>query len=294
MLADGTQRILVVGGTGMLGAPVVRRLAADGYVVRALAREPARAGGLFDDAVEIVAGDVTRPDTLPSAVDGCQGLYVSLRGNFDAGDYAAVEDRGLANLLRAAKTAGVGRVGLISGAGDTTGNERFLPVRIKLRAEAHVRDSGIPWMIFRCTHFMESLDLFVRGGKAVVIGHQPHPYHYVAAADYAAMVSRAFALNEAADCAFTILGPEALTMEQALRIYIDELAPQLKPGHVPAFALKLIGTLTRNRELIYTADLFASFTRVGESGDPGPANELLGRPRTTLREWCAARKSTVP
>ncbi len=274
----------------MLGKPVARNLAAAGYTVRVMARDPTSAHAQLGDISEIVQGDVTRPETLDAAVRDCQGLYVSLRGNFDAGDYAAVEGQGLGHLLAAARNAGVSRVGIISGAGRTAENTHRFPVRIKLQAEERVRSSGMEWMIFRCTHFMESLDLFVRGNKAVIIGRQPHAYHYLAVPDYAAMVSKAFGCDAAANREFTILGPESLTMEQALSIYIRELAPQLTIKHVPASLLWLIGKLTGNASLAFTADLFASFTQVGESGDPEPANDLLGAPRTTLLQWCAARK----
>lgn len=277
----------------MLGTPVAQNLAASGYRLRVLARDPASAFARFGDVAEIVQGDVTRPETLESAVRDCQWLYVSLRGNFDAGDYASVEGKGLGNLLAAANRAGVARVGIISGAGQTAENAHRLPVRIKLQAEERVRSAGMAWTIFRCTHFMESLDLFVRGNKAVIIGHQPHAYHYLAASDYAAMVSKAFGCDAAINREFTILGPEPLTMEQALRIYIRELAPHLTVGHVPAWLLRLLGRLTTNSSLVFTADLFASFTQVGESGDPGPANDLLGAPRTTLLQWCAARRSAL-
>src|SRR5262249_37404370 len=43
------RRILVVGGTGMLGQPVVRRLLADGYPVRVLSRAPDRARALLGE-----------------------------------------------------------------------------------------------------------------------------------------------------------------------------------------------------------------------------------------------------
>lgn len=288
---NGQTRILVAGATGMLGAPVARRLMADGFRVRVLARDATRAANLFGTGAEIVAGDVTRPDTLIPAVRDCGALYVSLRGNFDTGEYASVEVGGLENLLSSARQAGVRRIAMISGAGQNSGNENLLPVRIKMRAEELIRSSGVAWTIFRCTHFMESLDLFVRGNRAIIIGRQPCPFHYLAAVDYAAMVSRAFSLEAAAGQAFTILGPEPFTMRQALDVYIRELAPHLKLGMTPDWVLRLIGRLSRKQELVYLADLFASFPRVGEIGDPEPANSLLGKPATTLVEWCAARKA---
>jgi len=67
-----------------------------------------------------------------------------------------------------------------------------------LAAEQAARSSGVPFTIFRCTMFMETLPKFVRDGKAMVMGRQPHPWRWLAADDYAAMVARAYELPEAA------------------------------------------------------------------------------------------------
>lgn len=284
------ERILVVGATGMLGAPVTRRLIADGYIVRILSRDRRKAETLFGKDVEIVQADVTRPESLPSAVAHCDGLYISLRGSNNFDSYEAVEARGLQNVLSAARASPIARVAYISGAGQSEGNESLLPVLIKLQAERQLRSCGMAFTIFRCTHFMESLDLFVHGNRVTVLGHQPHAYHYIAAADYAAMVSRSFRCAQAANQILTVWGPEALTMHAALEIYVRELAPELKLGRMPLPVARLIGRLTRNQDLRFAAELFAGFSRVGEVGDPQPANSMLGAPATNLLRWCAQRK----
>ena len=71
MLLRMRDRILIVGATGMLGAPVARRLIADGWRVRGLVRDPASARARFGDAIEWIAGDVTEPASLDAAFDGC-------------------------------------------------------------------------------------------------------------------------------------------------------------------------------------------------------------------------------
>ena len=52
-------KILILGGTGLLGTPVARRLQADGFAVRLLARDPDKARAMFDETFEVVTGDVT-------------------------------------------------------------------------------------------------------------------------------------------------------------------------------------------------------------------------------------------
>src|SRR5262245_62543433 len=62
--------VLVVGGTRGTGLLIARLLRLRGRTVRVLARDPARARPLLDPAIDIVAGDITRPDTLPQNVAG--------------------------------------------------------------------------------------------------------------------------------------------------------------------------------------------------------------------------------
>src|SRR5438552_19074757 len=62
------QVVLVIGGTRGTGLLIVESLARDGYRVRALARNPGQAAPRLGPGVEVVPGDVTRPETLHAAV----------------------------------------------------------------------------------------------------------------------------------------------------------------------------------------------------------------------------------
>lgn len=282
-----TMRILVVGATGMLGAPVAQRLAAEGFAVRALVRDAHAARARLDSAIEAVTGDVTRPETLAPALEGCDGLYVSLRGRNDVASYEAIEVNGVRNLAAAAaRTGRVQRLIYISGAGRTAGNERHFPVRIKAAAEAAIRASGVPFTILRATHFMESLPLFVRGRRATVLGRQPHRYHYLAAADYARMVAQAFREPRAAGRTLTALGPAAYTMAEALAVFTRSALSGVQVDSLPLPLARLIARLTGNRDLRFAAELFAAFAAIGEEGDAAEANALLGAPAIELEQWC--------
>jgi uncharacterized protein YbjT (DUF2867 family) len=75
--------ILVVGATGGVGQRVVKRLLQQGYPVRALVRDLERAKTILGDRPQLVAGDVTQPETLKSefmqgvqAVISCLGTRV--------------------------------------------------------------------------------------------------------------------------------------------------------------------------------------------------------------------------
>ena len=284
--------VLVVGGTGMLGAPVVEALLAAGRPVRVLGRSATKIAQAFGGRVEAVEGDVRDAGVTARAVAGVTAVHLNLRAASPV-EFETLEAAGAASIAAAAATAGVQRLGLLSGAGIEAGDPRLLPVRAKQAAEGVLRGSGVPWTIFRATHFMESLDLFVRGKAASLIGNQPHAYHYLAAADFGRMVAAAYATPAAANQALTMLGPQAFTMRAALEVYIRELRPDLKLSVAPLPMIRLIGLLTGKADLRHAAVLFDAFRRLPETGDRALADRLLGAATTTLSAWCARRRAVA-
>ncbi|MBI5873754.1 MAG: NAD(P)H-binding protein [Candidatus Omnitrophica bacterium] len=280
------QLILVVGATGMLGEPVARQLEKDGYAVRVLARNPEKAKAKLGDSFELVRGDVEVPSSLEKAIEGCFGVHINLRGGPKAEDFERIEHRGTVNVVDVSARLGVQRITYLSGAAVFEKNSWFPSVKAKLQAESAIRESGVPYSIFCATHFMESLSLAIRGKRASVIGQQPHPLHWLAASDYAKMVSKSFRLPEAANKRFFVYGPEALTMTEALKKYCSIVHPGVKVSSVPIWLLSLIGMVSFNAELQFIAELMRFFEKVGEGGEPTEANRLLGTPTTTLEQWC--------
>jgi dihydroflavonol-4-reductase len=67
--------VLVTGGTGFVGANLVRELVADGHSVRVLARRGGDRRALEGCRVDIVEGDLLDPGSLRAAVAGVQHVY---------------------------------------------------------------------------------------------------------------------------------------------------------------------------------------------------------------------------
>ncbi len=67
-MPEGT--VLVTGATGMVGSAVAQRLVEVGYCVRAMVRDTSRPGPLRGLPVELVAGDLGAPETLPATLKG--------------------------------------------------------------------------------------------------------------------------------------------------------------------------------------------------------------------------------
>ena len=97
----------LTGGTGFVGSHLAEALLGAGYRVRALVRRPASPGWLSGMDVEVVAGDVRNPASLPSFVDGAD-LVVHAAGTTAArslAEYRACNAAGTRHLLDAALSA---------------------------------------------------------------------------------------------------------------------------------------------------------------------------------------------
>ncbi|MBK8975936.1 MAG: NAD(P)H-binding protein [Planctomycetes bacterium] len=283
------ETVLVVGARGMLGEPVARRLAADGHTVRVMSRSRERVAARFGAGFDAVGGDVEDLDALRTAMRGCTAVHLNLSGGADWD----LERRGAEAASRVAAELGVRRLTVISGASTCEENAWFPGTRAKLEAERAIAGSGAPFTVFRCTMFMELLPKLVRGGRAMILGDQPTPWHWVAADDFAAMVSRALGTAEAAGRTLYVHGPEALTFEEAMRIYQPICAPGAKVTTVPFWLLRLMSWMPGRAELRHVGlPIMRYFTKVREIGDAAEANALLGAAATTLRAWSAARAGT--
>ena len=280
-----SKKILVVGATGMLGTPVARKLLTDGFSVRVLARNPEKAAQKLGDGFEYVPGDVENPESLRSALAGCDGVHINLAGGSTPEEYDRIEHRGTANVAQAAQEMGARRLTYLSGTSVRESNTWFYETKAKYQAEQAIITSGAAYTIFRASWFYESLPLFVRGKSATMIGKQPHPIHWLAADDYARMVSRAYQTPDSEKRILYLYGPEAIPMTDALRSYCAIAAPEAKISSPPSWLASLFATLTGNSKLKDVTRLLAYYEKFQEDNDPGEANTLLGKPTTTLEAW---------
>lgn len=112
-MAGDAPLVLVTGGTGFIGRHLCRRLLADGCRVRVLSRNAASRGDL-DGAVEVAAGDVTSPASLPAALAGADTVFhlASALGAtpFGPQGFFAVNAEGTRHVLAAARAAGTRRI----------------------------------------------------------------------------------------------------------------------------------------------------------------------------------------
>ena len=106
----------------------------------------------FPESVELARGDVTEPASLPAACEGVAAVVnlaaITADRKAPPGGYDAVNAVGAANLVDAAKQAGVERLVHIGGIDTSTGPAGpYLAGR--RRGEQAIIDSGIPWAVLQ-------------------------------------------------------------------------------------------------------------------------------------------------
>ncbi len=275
-------KVLVIGASGLLAKPVIRHMDKAGFQLRLFSRSVNQS--MFDKEFEMIQGDVFNLNDLNKAMTGCDAVHLSLSTANEALAAKIVTDSALQK--------GIKLISTISGCTVSVENRWFPMIENKYQAEQTIINSGIPYMIFRPTWFFESLDLMIRDGKAMLLGKQPNPSHWVAADDLARMVATAYGKPEAKNKIFFIFGPEQHLMKDLLEKYCKLRYPEIKKvSSVPIWMMKMIGLLTGNKQLKGVASLFAYFEKVNELGNPDETNALLGKPIITFENWIQSKAS---
>src|SRR5438477_9564964 len=104
-----SDRVLIIGGTRGTGFLIAKLLKRHGYRVRAIARNEAEAKRKFGAGVEVVSGDVTKPETLSVAMkDVNHIIFTAGVTKCPAGEQLvmATDYDGIKNTLAAGKQAG--------------------------------------------------------------------------------------------------------------------------------------------------------------------------------------------
>ncbi|MER6622425.1 NAD(P)H-binding protein [Streptomyces sp. NPDC000931] len=270
--------ILVTGATGHVGGELVAALARSGRPVRALLRKPAAADALPDGA-ESAVGDLDRPASLRSALDGARGLFL-LPGYAD-----------MPGLLAEARAAGVEHVVLLSSIAAPDGDLDNAISRFMIRSEEAVRASGVPWTILRPSGFMSNTLQWT--GQLAAGDEVREAFPDVAVAmvdpyDIAAVAARVLLDPDHFGQAHALSGPEALRPADRVRVLArvldrplrftglsDDEARRTMEGSVP-------------QEYI---DAFFRYYADGTLDDSvvrPTVRNLLGRGPRTFTEWATA------
>jgi uncharacterized protein YbjT (DUF2867 family) len=238
--------VLLVGGTGLLGGEIARRLARDGVPFRALVRPASDSTALRALGAEIAGGDMRDTASLEAACAGI-GTVISTANSLArllAGDgsvsIASVDEAGNANLLAAAERAGVERFLFLSMGGGVMDSHSPI-VDAKRRMEQRLAVSRIRDVIVRPDMFQEvwmspAVGFDWQKRSVRIYGKGMTPHRYVAVGDVAEAVVRLAAADDPPR-EVELEGPVAMSRLEAVAAFERALATPIKVAHVPRAAL---------------------------------------------------------
>jgi uncharacterized protein YbjT (DUF2867 family) len=142
-------RVLVTGGTGVIGKASVDALLERGHTVRLLSRHAEQAVAIWEEGVEPFAGNVTNAEDVRGAAEGCDVVLhiVGIVDETPNRTFEQVNVEGTRAMVREAERAGVGRFVFISSLGADVGESEYH--RSKREAEAIVQAFSREWVILR-------------------------------------------------------------------------------------------------------------------------------------------------
>lgn len=262
---------LVIGARGSVGRHVLDQLLSAGEPVRASVRDAAAAG--LPDGVPVVVADLTRPETLPAALDGVRKVFL----------YCLPD--GIEGFVKAATAAGVDHVVALSSGSvalpDVAGNPIAEDHRL---VEQALADSGLRWTPIRplvlannalnWTHSIRANDSV----RLVYADALTAPVHE---RDIAAV---AVAALRGADGASAVLtGPELMSQRRQVEliaqatgrpIRVEALSPEQGREHLRRFMSARFADAV--------VDILAA-TTAGVVTDT--AREVLGRAPIPFEQW---------
>ncbi|MBK8127448.1 MAG: NAD(P)H-binding protein [bacterium] len=279
--------IAVIGATGLLGGPVVERLLDDGFQVRVLSRTPITAKEQLGNRPEYAHADVTDFDSLVHGFEGCTAVHINLNTDHDASPDDVLHE-GLVNVANAAAECGIQKISLISGDWEPDPQHAWSRRAALSKGILALEAGSVPTVVWCCTWFFESLDYFVMPDRGLMVGEQPLTWHFVAAHDYAKMVSALMEEEEwQGHRRYTVHGPRGMKMLGALQYYCEQLRPGLPVEQVSIAEAKELAA--QDEEMAWLdsfADFMAKFEQYGETGNPQAAAALLRGPLMTIEDWC--------
>jgi len=281
-------KIVVIGGTGMVGSQTVQELLKRGVDVRVMTRSSGRIATL-PKGVEGVTGSMLEPESLPPVFAGAGGLFLITPVSRD-------ETAQGIDAVDAALAAGVRRIVYLSvhQADKALAIPHFVS---KLPVEGVIRTSGVEYTFLRANNFYQN-DLALL--DAIRAGVYPQPVggvglHRVDVRDIAEAAAIALTEPGHSGRTYSLVGPQAWTGPETAEMLARQLGkPVVYTGDdLKAWAARMRafmpGWLLRDLEI-----MFQHFLDAGLLATQAEINELTAVLGHAPRGYEAFVKQVLP
>jgi uncharacterized protein YbjT (DUF2867 family) len=275
--------ILVTGATGLNGKELLRLLSARGIAVRALVRDLTKAGSIAElPHVEIVQGDMARPETLGAALhDIDRAMLIS------SSDPHMLQVQ--SNFIDAARRAGVRHVVKLSGIMPEL-DSAFRFARMHGEIEKRLEASGLAFTHLRAGEFMPAYFRqvpMIASKGAMFLPMEDARIASIDVGDIAEIAARVLTGSGHEGKTYPLTGPEALTMTEIAAKLSAATGNIIRYVNVPPEAARQ-AQLAAGMPPYLADSLFELFAerRNGKESKVWPdAAALLGRPPTSFDDF---------
>lgn len=295
---NGTKQISIIGGTGNLGAPVVKFLLQDGFNIKLIVRNIGKAKQLFGENPKLkwVEADLRDVAGLKSALSGTACLYLNLSTQTtDLNIPFSAEREGIANILDAIDKRSIRQIIAISGLGAFDNVQRpdgfqFIPNVIRKEGHKLLKNSGIPYTILHCSYFADCFALFRRKHTYSVIGDTKSPIFFTNCRDYANHLIHAIANENAFYKEFPIQGREGLAHPEAARTFLDIYSKDTKVAILPGGIINFMALFSKEMKFVkHMNDYFSSSTEAFIAEEFN-TYKILGEPKWNISDYARLLK----
>jgi putative NADH-flavin reductase len=283
------KRIAIIGSTGMLGQPVTKEFINAGFQVSLLVRNANKAKTLFGSTPRIITGDLNNTNSLKELLNEQDALYLNLSVEQSSGinDFQA-EREGLKNILEAAKSSNIKRIGYLSSLVQFYTGSNWWALNIKKEAVKLIKQSGLTYSIFYPSTFMESFDkgAYRQGNRINLAGTSNYPMYLIAGADYGKQVVKAFENNNGNND-FIVQGQDGYIADDAAKLFANNYKKaKIKVAKLPFGILKFLGRLSK--KFNYGANIVDALNNYPEKFEAEKTWQDLGKPQTKFIDYIRA------
>jgi len=238
--------LLIIGGTGTLGRQIVLQALTKGYQVRCLVRNFRKASFLREWGVELVYGDLTKPETIPPCLKGITAIIDASTSRAEELDsLKKVDWEGKLYLIEAAKVANIKRFIFFS-AQNAEQFENIPLMKVKNGIEIKLKESNIPYTIFRLTGFYQGLieqyAIPVLENLPIWVTNENTYISYMDTQDVAKFCLRSLQIPQTTNKIFLLSGIKGWVSSEIINLCEQLAGQKAKVQRVPLVFLQLVSS----------------------------------------------------
>ncbi|WP_035991980.1 SDR family oxidoreductase [Leptolyngbya sp. KIOST-1] len=235
-------KVLVVGATGTLGRQIARRALDEGHEVRCLVRSAQRAAFLREWGVELVRGNLSRPETLPPALEGIEAVIDAATAR-PSESVMDVDWHGKVNLIKACRDAGIQRFIFFS----ILNSEKFPHVplmNVKRCTEKFLAESGLNYTILQPCGFLQGLigqyAIPILEKQPIWVMGEAAPIAYMDTQDIARFAVKALSIPATENRSFPLAGTRAWGAYEIMRLCERKCGQEARVSRISLDLLRAI------------------------------------------------------